>query len=103
MRSRYTGYVAGDTGHILATTHPDSPHHQADAASWAAQVASFCQGTTFEGLQVEHTHQEGDRGWVRFEARIRQNGRASSLREHSEFHRVDGQWLYLEGTDPSTP
>jgi uncharacterized protein YchJ len=30
MRSRYTAIAAADVRHIMATTHPDSPHRQSD-------------------------------------------------------------------------
>ena len=99
MRSRYTGYAAGQVDHIIATTHPQSPHHQQDLEVWADEIRAFCRETTFEGLDVQSVRVDGDRGWVRFVARLQQAGRPVPMQEHSEFLRVGDRWLYLRGIE----
>lgn len=101
MRSRYCAYAIGAVDYILATTHPEGPHFEADARAWASEVAEFCEHTRFEGLEVRSSDEQGDRGEVTFLARLRQGGRDVSFVERSTFVREQGRWLYHSGT--STP
>lgn len=97
MRSRYVAYATGDAAYILATTHPDSPHREADTAAWLRDVRAFSAGTAFTGLDVEFTATSGDTALVQFYAHLRRDGQDVSFRERSRFARVDGRWLYLDG------
>ena len=99
MRSRYTAYALGQSGHIIVTTHPDSPHFIADKMAWKRDIEVFCDNTTFEGLEVVSSRVEGDRGWVEFVASLFQSGQQVPMREHSEFQCVDKRWLYLCALD----
>ena len=102
MRSRYSAYAARDVEFILATTHPSGPHHRADAAAWARDVAAFCRDTRFLGLEVLAAVEDGaDVGWVTFRARLTRGERDASFVERSRFERVDGRWLYHSGAAPS--
>lgn len=89
MRSRYTAYVLGLEGYLLATWHTTTR----PASLGLAEE----QGLKWVGLQVEASGGEGDSAWVRFSARYKQNGRAGKLEERSRFVREEGRWYYLDG------
>ena len=95
MRSRYSGYALGLVDYILATTHPDGPHH--GRYGQREDVRAFCENTDFQGLEVLDAAMDGDHGTVRFQATLRQAGRDASFGEHSVFYRVNGRWLYHSG------
>ena len=95
MRSRYTAYATGEIDHILATTHPQSPHHQADQERWRQETRQFCEQTVFTRLEVQSSREDGDQGWVLFTAHLEQAGQKIPMQEHSSFLRVDGRWLYV--------
>ena len=95
MRSRYSAYAVGEVDYILATTHPDSPHFQADTAAWKSDVRRFCQQTTFERLTVEHAEEGDGAAQVRFHAALKQGTQDASFTEQSQFYRVGGAWLYF--------
>ena len=97
MRSRYTAYATGDTGHLIRTTHPDSPHREADVRAWAEELRRYCAAVRFLGLTVDTSGEGGDTGRVRFYARMALDGRDVSFGEDSRFLRVDGRWLYVDG------
>ena len=94
MRSRYTAYALGAAQYIMATTHPEGPHHQADPAVWLEELRSFCSRTRFVQLRVLTRHIDGDQGTVRFHATLMQGPQDVSFTEHSLFLRHDGQWKY---------
>jgi len=95
MRSRYSAYALGLVDYVLATTHPDGPHH--GRYGQREEVAAFCANTDFQGLQVLEAREEGAHGEVRFRARLAQGGRDASFGEHSVFFKVSGRWLYHSG------
>lgn len=99
MRSRYTAYATGDLNHIIATTHPLSPHHQENRKEWADDIRVFCQTTTFQGLEVQSINVDGERAWVQFTAKLVQEHRPTSMQENSAFLRVEGRWLYVRGIE----
>jgi SEC-C motif-containing protein len=99
MRSRYTAYKTGHVAHIIATTHPESPHFQDNPTQWAEDIQSFCDTTRFERLEVQSARSEVDQGWVQFVAHLHQGGQAVPMQEHSEFRKVEGRWLYLCGVE----
>lgn len=96
MRSRYTAYATGNVAYILSTTHPSSPHAEADRAAWARSVRAFSEGTVFVGLEVEFAATTGDTAQVQFFARLERDGVDVSFRERSRFERVGGRWLYID-------
>jgi SEC-C motif-containing protein len=97
MRSRYTAYATGNVAHVMRTTHPESPHREADARAWAADLRRYCDNVEFLGLTVHSAEEDGDQGRVRFTARWRAGGRDGAIEEHSRFVRIDGRWTYLDG------
>ncbi|MFC4425366.1 YchJ family protein [Deinococcus navajonensis] len=87
MRSRYSAYVLQDEAYLLATWHPDTRPDGLD----------LTDGTRYLGLRVHGA--EGDK--VSFTATLRlPDGQRAQLREHSTFTRLNGRWVYLEGTAP---
>ncbi len=100
MRSRYTAYVVGDIQHIMATTHPESPHRLSDADAWAREISAFSQQTEFLELKVQSSRDEDNEGWVAFVARLRQGEQVTQMEENSHFLKVESQWLYMRAESP---
>lgn len=97
MRSRYTAYATGAVDHVMATTAPESPHRGPDPARWRAELRAWCAAVVFEGLDVQGSATDGDRGTVTFRARLRAGERDASFGERSRFVRRDGRWFYVDG------
>ncbi|MBI5277598.1 MAG: hypothetical protein HY854_14180 [Burkholderiales bacterium] len=88
MRSRYSAFVLEDAGYLLATWH----------ASRRPSRVTFEPGAKWLGLEVkEHRAIDDAHAEVEFVARVRNDGRASRLRERSRFLREDGRWYYVDG------
>ncbi len=89
MRSRYSAFVRGDVGTLLATWHP----------STRPASLELEPGLRWLGLEVRDHRQTGpDRAEVEFVARSRPaTGPAHRLHERSRFLREDGRWYYLDG------
>lgn len=102
MRSRWSAYALGEVDYILATTHPDGPHHRSDTDAWREDVAAFCDSTDFERLEVHGSGFGPDGAWVEFTAHLRQGAGDASFRERSRFQPHEGRWRYLDGT-PGRP
>ena len=98
MRSRFSAYAAGLAEYIIKTTDPTGPMWQLDKAEWTSEIVSFAALTRFEGVLIFEHGSEGDEGFVRFRAELRQGDRDASFEETSRFNRVDGRWLYFGGT-----
>jgi SEC-C motif domain protein len=98
MRSRYAAYALGLVEYIIDTTDPDGPQARADRRAWAVDVQGFIDDTTFVGLEVLGSGSDGDDGWVRFKALLKQGGRDASFTERSAFARRGGRWLYVSAT-----
>lgn len=95
MRSRYAAYALGKVDYVLKTTHPDGPHH--GRYGQREQIEAFCRETSFDGLKVLSSSQDGDQGQVTFWATLTRGGADVSFGERSRFYRVDGRWLYHSG------
>lgn len=96
MRSRYSAYAKHLPQYIMRTTHPASPHHNADVAKWSQDILLFCQHTQFVKLDVEEFIDGEQTAYVRFTAHLRQHGVDFELQENSLFEKVNGHWLYLD-------
>lgn len=93
MRSRYSAFVLGRHAELLATWHPDTR---------PATLEADPPGLRWLGLSVKAARSTGpEAAEVEFIARSKLGGRAHRLHERSRFLRVDGRWLYLDGTDPA--
>jgi len=90
MRSRYSAFVLGDAGYLLATWHPTTRPRTLDldpAVRWTGlQVLTTTGGAMF-----------GAEGTVEFRARYVAAGRAGAQHENSRFVREGGRWFYLDG------
>ena len=90
MRSRYSAYVLDELDYLLRTWHPDSR---------PATLEPNEPGTRWLGLDVRrHDRIDHDHEIVEFVARVRVNGRATRIHETSRFTRVEGVWMYVDGT-----
>jgi SEC-C motif-containing protein len=88
MRSRYTAFVRGDVGHLLATWH----------ASQRPATLELEPGVKWLGLEVKrHAPLDDTHAEVEFVARSREQGRGQRLHERSRFVREDGRWFYVDG------
>lgn len=94
MRSRFTAYALGDVGHIIATTHPTSPHRMADSRRWAQEIQAFCSSTAFSSLTVHGSDDQDLTGWVHFTAGLQLGGVPQEMTEHSTFYKIGDRWLY---------
>jgi SEC-C motif-containing protein len=86
MRSRYSAYVLGQIGYLLATWHASTSPGELDLppVKWL-------------GLEVREAMSAGDAGVVEFVARCRDAGKAQRLHETSRFVREEGRWYYIDG------
>ncbi|HRO79786.1 MAG TPA: YchJ family metal-binding protein [Alicycliphilus denitrificans] len=88
MRSRYTAFVLGRAGYLLATWHASRRPGSLDPD----------EGAKWLGLEVRsHRATAEDRAEVEFVARWRVGGRAVRLHERSRFVREQGRWYYVDG------
>ena len=89
MRSRYSAFVRGDAGYLLATWHPSTR---------PAAIEADPPGLKWLGLDVRrHEVRDADHATVEFVARSKLGGRAHRLHETSHFVREDGRWFYVDG------
>lgn len=87
MRSRYTAFVLGRAGYLLATWHASRRPGSLDPD----------EGAKWLGLEVRsHRATAEDRAEVEFVARWRVGGRAVRLHERSRFVREQGRWYYVD-------
>lgn len=90
MRSRYSAYVLGDAEHLHRSWHPD--HRPASIA-----LDPAVEWLGLEILATEEGRELDRSGTVEFEARYS----GGALRERSRFTRLDGAWVYMDGTTAS--
>lgn len=91
MRARYTAYVRHDEEFLLRSWHADTRPVR----------VTFDPDLEWLGLEVVRTEAgsglDGE-GVVEFKARFRRGGEFLELHETSRFTRVDGEWVYLDGS-----
>lgn len=91
MRSRYSAYVLGREDYLFATWHADFRPAELHLTSEPP-----CR---WMGLEVRSARQQdADHATVEFVARYKIGGRAHRLHETSRFVRLEGRWLYTDGT-----
>lgn len=94
MRSRYSAYVLGDAGYLLATWHASTRPESLDFDDSAS--------TRWLGLAVKCSTSALDAATVEFVARYKVGaGPAVRLHEVSRFVREQGLWFYVDGEFPS--
>jgi len=94
MRSRYSAYTLVKINYIKRTMAGQAliDFNPAEAKCWARQV-KWC------GLRVLQAYNvSNDIGFVEFAAHFQDGDCLQSIHEVSEFHRVEGVWLYVNGT-----
>jgi SEC-C motif domain protein len=90
MRSRYSAFVLGDAGYLLATWHPTTRPPSLD----------LDPGVRWTGLDVLATSGGAllaAEGTVEFRASYVRGGLAGAQHENSRFVRHAGRWRYLDG------
>ncbi|WP_280985084.1 YchJ family protein [Deinococcus maricopensis] len=90
MRSRYSAYVLNIEPYIRASWHPDT----------CPEDLLLNDGTKWLSLKITGTEAGGpddERGTVSFDAMYHLHGRKRRLRERSEFTRLNGAWVYVDG------
>lgn len=88
MRSRFTAHVANDSAY-LHRTHRPTAHLPFKAEPEASSLAWT--------RLVVHAHEPGknpDHAFVEFSAFFTDETGEHAIQEKSEFHRIEGQWLY---------
>jgi SEC-C motif domain protein len=94
MRSRYTAFVLGDAGYLLASWHPRTRPATLDPdpdVRWTGlDVLATAGGSPLE-----------TEGTVEFRAHYVVHGTASAQHERSRFRRERGRWYYLDGVSLS--
>ncbi len=94
MRSRFTAFVRGDVGYLLTTWHPRTRPMMLDLTDQPA----------WERLEIVRSNagmNTDSEGQVEFIAHFRSDTGAGRLHESSRFVREQGQWLYLDGVQPT--
>lgn len=90
MRSRFTAYKLGSYGEYLLKTWFPLTSQGVNAAELSQQSRDWQQ------LKIINKSQQGDNGFVEFEARFLDvAGNNQIHHERSVFKRVDGTWLYV--------
>ncbi|HWS03594.1 MAG TPA: YchJ family metal-binding protein [Gammaproteobacteria bacterium] len=95
MRSRFTAFVRGDVEYLLTTWHPRTRPMMLDLTDQPA----------WERLEIVRRNagtKTDSEGQVEFIAHFRSDTGAGRLHESSRFVREQGQWLYLDGVQPTT-
>ena len=97
MRSRYTAYTRADINYIADTM--TKPLNRKQAKIWA-------KNSTWLGLTILNTKAglANDRiGWVEFLAELEDKHGKQQLHELSEFHKINGKWIYVNGEHNPMP
>ena len=94
MRSRYSAFVLGDPGYLLATWHPSTRPAALDLDTGVRWTGLDVLGTA-GGSPLE------TEGTVEFRAHYVTAGRAGAQHERSRFLRDRGRWFYLDGVSLS--
>jgi len=107
IRSRYTAYAIGDVNYLYRTTHPSNEAVVGKTEEqYKRETLLYCQRVDFTGLTIHSTEPEDEGGIAHgtLTARYRiAGGPEDFFTERSEFVRVDGRLLYLNGTEIETP
>ena len=90
MRSRYSAFVLGDAGYLLATWHPTTRPRSLD-------LDRDVRWTGLDVLATTGGSPLGSEGTVEFRAHYLSDGVAGTQHENSRFVRDGGQWRYLDG------
>jgi SEC-C motif-containing protein len=95
MRSRFSAFAVGDPAYLLRSWHPDT-------RPAALEIDADTRWLWLEIVRAERGSERDTDGIVEFRAKYRVDapeGRSSGVQhEVSTFTRVDGRWVYVDGT-----
>lgn len=98
MRSRYTAYSLARIPYITKTMH-DQPLIQFNAA----EAEQWAKSVLWLGLQIlDSSIASEEKGFVEFVASFLEKNQIKTICERSEFHKKNGQWFYVDGTNTAT-
>lgn len=93
MRSRYSAYARCNFDYIVKTTDPQRLQNFDHKAS-----RDWMEKSTFTGLQVIKSSEDGNKGQVEFIARFRRGEEAEQVHhELSRFRKQAGVWYFSQG------
>jgi len=95
MRSRYAAFVKQAVDYLEQTHDPETSENfdREEASTWA-KTASW-QGLEIVGVEGGNT--SDTEGLVEFIARYSVDGQPLTHHERSEFRKLDGWWVYVDG------
>jgi SEC-C motif domain protein len=94
MRSRYSAFVLGDAGYLLATWHPTTRPR-------TLRLDPAVRWTGLDVLATDGGSLLAAEGTVEFRAHYLVSGVPGAQHERSRFARDDGRWSYLDGVSLS--
>lgn len=97
LRARYVAYGLGEVGFLIDSTDPDGSGWHADRAAWERDLRGYCAVLKLAGLAVADSRIDGERGFVRYEARLVLQGRPVVLAEAARYRKEGNRWLYTDG------
>ncbi len=98
MKSRYCAFAKGQIDYIVKTTHPENPSRGKDLAKWKRELQDFSKSTLFKELEILEVQEGDETSFVTFKVDLIQQGQRGGFTEKSEFKKMNGRWLYLNGT-----
>ncbi len=90
MRSRYSGYVTGNTEYLIQTWHSSTRPSFLDTEAMPA----WCQ---LEIIRTEQGREDDSTGIVAFKATGLSGRKKILLQETSQFIKENKQWFYIDG------
>ncbi len=99
MRSRYSAYAVGNVDYVMETDDPANggEFDRTSADEWSSKS----EWTGLEVIEVIDGGPNDTTGIVEFSAKFKIGGKDLSHRERSNFRKVDGKWVYIEGHTPA--
>lgn len=94
MRSRYSAFAKGLGKYLIETLAANHPDRKEDPGQLLISFSRAKDHQRYMGLTILETHADGDRGEVKFHARIFEKGKDVSFTEHSVFVKENGAWRY---------
>jgi SEC-C motif-containing protein len=95
VRARYSAYALGLDDFIMLTTHPESPHYNANKERWRATIKAYILRSRF--LRLKILSAEEDKVSYRADIFSVFAGEDNTVIEHCTFKQENGKWLYLDG------
>jgi SEC-C motif-containing protein len=95
MRSRYAAFAMGLGKYLVDTLSANHPDRAQDQKALTIALSRAKDTQRFMGLTILETRADGDRGEVKFHARIFERGLDVSFIEHSTFVNENGAWRYV--------